>query len=154
MKYLLRIGLVLSLPGIGMVVLQFGAYAVDLEHFRPSFLLAVPPTVLAESDLLLAIVPNRAITAGGDTLFYLFAAVLGKRQQVPRRTLTATHSGGRSSLGEWWWRRASWVRKCAENQYCRSADNRASAYSPPWRTPSSMSLKSSSRTSWSSLCSA
>jgi uncharacterized membrane protein YbhN (UPF0104 family) len=36
-------------------------------------------TVIAESDLLLAIVLNRAITAGGDTLFYLLAAALGKQ---------------------------------------------------------------------------
>jgi uncharacterized membrane protein YbhN (UPF0104 family) len=35
-------------------------------------------TVAAESDLLLAIVLNRAITAGGDTLFYLFATALGR----------------------------------------------------------------------------
>jgi hypothetical protein len=69
MKYLRRISLVLSLPGIGMVVLQFGTYAIDLENFRPSFLQAVPLTVLAESDLLRAIVSNRAITVGGDTLF-------------------------------------------------------------------------------------
>ena len=36
-------------------------------------------TVAAESDLLLAIVLNRAITAGGDTLFYLIATALGRR---------------------------------------------------------------------------
>ncbi|HSN71073.1 MAG TPA: hypothetical protein VLT59_06165 [Steroidobacteraceae bacterium] len=36
--------------------------------------------VVAESDLLVAIVLNRAITAGGDTLFYAFAAALGNRQ--------------------------------------------------------------------------
>ena len=36
-------------------------------------------TVVAETDLLLAIVLNRAITAGDDSLFYLFATVLGRR---------------------------------------------------------------------------
>ena len=40
---------------------------------------ALLQSVVAESDLLLAIVLNRAITAGGDTLFYLFAAAPGKR---------------------------------------------------------------------------
>ena len=39
---------------------------------------ALPQPIVAESDLLAAIVLNRAITAGGDTLFCFFALALGK----------------------------------------------------------------------------
>ena len=46
---------------------------------REIVMFALLQPVVAESDLLVAIVLNRAITAGGDTLFYLFAAGLGKR---------------------------------------------------------------------------
>ena len=35
-------------------------------------------SVVTESDLLVAIVLNRAITAGGDTLFYFWALAVGK----------------------------------------------------------------------------
>ena len=41
MKYLRWIGLLLSLVGIGFVVVQLGAYAGDLGDFRPSLLQAV-----------------------------------------------------------------------------------------------------------------
>ena len=39
---------------------------------------ALLQAIVADSDLLMAIVLNRAITAGGDTLFYFFALALGK----------------------------------------------------------------------------
>ena len=45
---------------------------------RELVMFALLQPVVAESDLLVAIVLNRAITAGGDTLFYFFALALGK----------------------------------------------------------------------------
>ena len=45
---------------------------------REVVMFTVLQTVAAESDLLLAIVLNRAITACGDTLFYRFATALGR----------------------------------------------------------------------------
>ncbi|HSN51317.1 MAG TPA: hypothetical protein VLS87_02215 [Woeseiaceae bacterium] len=47
---------------------------------REVVMFALLQAVVAESDLLVAIVLNRAVTAGGDTLFYVFAAALGKRR--------------------------------------------------------------------------
>ena len=45
---------------------------------REVVMFALLQPIVAESDLLVAIVLNRAITAGGDTLFYFFALALGK----------------------------------------------------------------------------
>lgn len=45
---------------------------------REVVMFALLQPVVGESDLLVAIVLNRAITAGGDTLFYFFALALGR----------------------------------------------------------------------------
>lgn len=45
---------------------------------REVVMYALLQSVVAESDLLVAIVLNRAITAGGDTLFYFYALTIGK----------------------------------------------------------------------------
>lgn len=45
---------------------------------REVVMFALLQSVVTESDLLVAIVLNRAITAGGDTLFYFWALVVGK----------------------------------------------------------------------------
>lgn len=45
---------------------------------REVVMFALLQSVVTESDLLVAIVLNRAITAGGDTLFYFRALAVGK----------------------------------------------------------------------------
>jgi hypothetical protein len=50
---------------------------------REVVMFALLQSLVAGSDLLVAIVLNRAITAGGDTLFYFFALALDKTPRLP-----------------------------------------------------------------------
>ncbi|HSM30531.1 MAG TPA: hypothetical protein VK854_07495 [Woeseiaceae bacterium] len=76
--------LVHALPGIcSAYVIAWLAGAVTPGApagigIREVVMFALLQPLVAESDLLVAIVLNRAITAGGDTLFYFFALALGK----------------------------------------------------------------------------
>ena len=79
-----EVSLLQALPGIcSAYVIAWLAGAITPGApagigIRELVMFALLQPVVAESDLLVAIVLNRAITAGGDTLFYFFALALGK----------------------------------------------------------------------------